>query len=338
MWHFWGKSVLPKKTAPLAMPRLLRRLLRFALWLAVALALGGWFAVENVLPYWPIKPYRQNPEHAAWRIPQGSKPENYGLQAEHLSILTRDSIWLKALYISGSTAGGRATQQANNSTTPQLCLVMIPGISGCKEFFLPTAQYFAQHGISTLLLDQRAHGESGGEYCTFGFREKHDVSSAVDTLLARHPHLRLGVMGHSLGGAVALQALAEDERLQFGIVESTFHSLEAVVEQYGKNYFGVRSPWLARHTLDKAAAIAHFDPYAVKPFESAERIQQPVFMAHGDADERIPLAFGRINFEHLVSPQKEWHTVRGAGHNTMWLRGGEQYREAMMRFLERQGN
>ena len=97
-----------------------------------------------------------------------------------------------------------------------------------------------------------------------------------------------------------------------------------------------RSNWLARHTLDKSAAIAHFDPYAVRPFESAERIQQPVFMAHGDADERIPLAFGRINFEHLASAQKEWHTVRGAGHNGIWARGGVEYRAAMLQFLERQ--
>lgn len=308
---------------------MLRRLLRITLWLSAALLLAGWAAVENVLPYWPIKPYRQNPENATWRIPLGSKPENYGLRAERLSILTRDSIWLKALYIP-------AADSATTASGTDLCIVMIPGISSCKEFFLPTAQYFAQQGISTLLLDQRAHGESGGEYCTFGFREKHDVSSAVDTLLARHPGLRIGVFGHSLGGAVALQALAEDQRLQFGIVESTFHSLEAVVEQYGKNYFGIRSNWLARHTLDKSAAIAHFDPYAVRPFESAARIQQPMFMAHGDADERIPLAFGRINFEHLASAQKEWHTIRGADHNGIWARGGAEYRAAMLRFLEKQ--
>ena len=316
------------------MPRLLRRLLRISLWLGAILLLGGWVAIENVLPYWPIKPYRQSPENATWRIPLGPDPAAYGLQAERLSIRTRDSIWLQALYIPANPT----TQQLNNSTTqqPSLCIVMIPGISGCKEFFLPSAQYFAEQGISTLLLDQRAHGESGGEYCTFGFREKHDVSSAVDTLLARHPGLHLGVMGHSLGGAVALQALAEDKRLRFGIIESTFHSLEAVVEQYGENYFGIRSNWLARHTLDKSAAIAHFDPYAVRPFESAERIQQPVFMAHGDADERIPLAFGRINFEHLASAQKEWHTVRGAGHNGIWARGGAEYRAAMLLFLEKQ--
>ncbi|HNG89464.1 MAG TPA: alpha/beta fold hydrolase, partial [Saprospiraceae bacterium] len=287
----------------------MRRIARFFGYFGLFLLAAAFVAVEYVLPYWPIKPFRMDPAHATWRLPMGSDPATYGLHAEPLTICTHDTLCLQALYI-----------PAVSAQTPQdsgLCVLMIPGIGSCKEFFLPTAQYFAQHGISSLLLDQRAHGQSGGEFCTFGFHEKHDVSTAVDTLLSRHPRMRVGVMGHSLGGAVALQSLAHDPRLQFGIVESTFHSLEAVVEQYGQNYFGIRSNWLARHTLDKSAAIAQFDPYSVLPCKSAECIRQPVFMSHGDADERIPIAFGRINYEHLASASKEWHTIPGARHNNV---------------------
>lgn len=324
--RYWALAILPIDQAPLCM--MMRRITRFFAGIGIFLLAATWWAVEYALPYWPIKPFRMNPAQATWLIPLGSDPAAYGLQAEPLTICTHDSLCLKALYIPATTAP--ATQDSS------LCVVLIPGISSCKEFFLPTAQYFARHGINTLLLDQRAHGESGGEFCTFGFQEKYDISAAVDTLQHRYPHLRIGVMGHSLGGAVALQSLAHDSRLQFGIVESTFHNLEAVVEQYGENYFGIRSQWLARHTLDKSAAIAQFDPYAIQPCQSAEHIQQPVFMAHGDADERIPMEFGRINYEHLATPKKEWYTIPGAHHNNVWAAGGAPYQAAMMQFLERQ--
>lgn len=306
-----------------------RRLIRFFTYAGILLLGAGWYGVEYLLPYWPIKPFRMNPAHATWRLPLGSDPAAYGLQAERLTIYTHDTVSLQALYIP-PVAG---TASPSDSL---LCVVMVPGISSCKEFFLPAAQHFAQHGISTLLLDQRAHGESGGDYCTFGFHEKHDLAAALDTLLQHHSRLKVGIMGHSLGGAVALQTLAHDSRLQFGIVESTFHSLEAVVEQYGENYFGIRSNWLARHTLDKSAAIAHFDPYSIKPCESATCIDKPIFMAHGDADERIPMTFGRTNYEHLATPYKQWYTVPGAGHNNMWAAGGQPYQQALLRFLEAQ--
>ncbi len=315
----------------------MRRLLRFCAWCAAFFLLVGWLAIENLLPYWPIKPYRQNPERASWRLPKGANPETYGLQVEHLTVQTRDSLLLQALLVVPTLSTAPSADAAHSPIAgSETCLIMLPGISSCKEFFLPAAQQFSREGYYVLLLDQRAHGQSGGDYCTFGFQEKHDVSCVVDTLLARHPNMRIGIYGNSLGGAVALQVLAEDKRLQFGIIESTFNTMENVVAQYGENYFGIRSEWLTRHTLDKAAAIAHFDPYAVKPCQSACSITQPIFMAHGDADERIPFAFGRDNFEHLASQDKEWHTVQGAGHNDIWARGGAEYQAAMLAFLGRQ--
>ena len=314
--------------------------MRVVAWSLPFLLLLGWWAVEQALPYWPIKPFRQNPEQATWRIPRGALPENYGLQAETFDLHTTDSIVLKGFYIAApqpATPVAYSTlQSAKRQKSPAKTLILLHGISSCKEFFLPVAEKLAGEGFNVVLLDLRAHGESGGEYCTFGYYEKQDVSAVVDMLLARDSSQKIGVMGHSLGGAIALQALAHDKRLQFGVIESTFNSLESVVEQYGENYFGIRSPWLARHTLDKSATIARFDPYAVVPSESARQITQPVFVSHGDSDERIPWQLGRQNYERIASVDKQWYLIPHAGHNGLWKAGGAAYEAALMGFLKRQ--
>lgn len=305
------------------MKKFLRRLFKITLISLPFVALAGWFAVERVLPYSPIKPFRNTAETSAWRLPLGVHPEDYGLQAERFAVRTRDSLTLQAFFIPGRESGRRPTT-----------IILLHGISGCKEHFLPTAQKMTARGLNVVLLDLRAHGESGGDYCTFGFYEKSDVSALVDTLLARDSTQRIGILGNSLGGAIALQALAADKRLQFGVIESTFHDLQAVVTEYGEDLFGIKSPWLARHILEKSAVIAHFDPFSIKPGEAARQIAQPVFMSHGDADEKIPFAFGRVNFEHLASVHKQWYTIAGGHHRQVAKAGGEAYFEAIMRFID----
>lgn len=312
------------------MKKFFRRLFKITLFSLPVLALAGWFAVERVLPYTPIKPFRNTAETSAWRLPRGVHPEDYGLQAERLAIRTRDSLTLQALFIPAR----HPTPPPREGGRGEATVILLHGISGCKEHFLPTAENMTARGLNVVLLDLRAHGESEGEYCTFGFFEKHDVSALVDTLLARDSTQRIGILGNSLGGAIALQALAADKRLQFGIIESTFHDLEAVVAEYGEDMLGIKSVWLTRHILEKSAVIAGFDPFSVKPGEAARQITQPVLVAHGDADEKIPFAFGRINFERLASPQKQWYTIVGGHHRQVAKAGGEAYFEAMMRFIE----
>ena len=64
-----------------------------------------------------------------------------------------------------------------------------------------------EHGIGTILVDERAHGESGGNVTTFGIRERRDVLS-----WARYAEERFGkerpliLSGVSMGAAAVLMA------------------------------------------------------------------------------------------------------------------------------------
>ncbi len=314
------------------------KFLKITLIFFILLAIAAGLFIEFGAPYTPIKPWRPGKKSINWRLPNGSEPENYGLRPTRLNFISKDSLKMEGWFFEGKIldeASPTSNIQNPKSSKP-LTIIMLHGIGSYKERFLGSAKRFTDEGFNVVLFDLRAHGQSEGEFCTFGFQEKNDISILVDSLLAGDTFQNIGIFGHSLGGAIALQALAEDKRLKFGIIESTFHDFEKVAGQYCKNYVGFSSDWLVQRVLKKSGELACFDPFSIKPFLAAEKISQPIFMAHGERDERIPISFGKINFEHLTSEKKEWHTVAGGTHLTMWQAGGEPYIQLIFKFLNDQ--
>lgn len=293
---------------------------------AVCLSIAAVWAVENALPYYGIKPWRMKPAENTWRFPNGAAPEIFGIRGEHMSFRTPDSLNISAFFSEATASPCKGT------------VLLLHGISSCKETQFQKAALLAARGWNSLSVDLRAHGESGGDYCTFGDCEKKDLKAVLDTLLARKPLLQaqpVGIWGASLGGAIALQTLAWAPRLDFGIIESTFDEYPKVAEEYGADLMlGLRFPWLTRHVLAKSGVIARFDPFSVKPVEAAAQIRRPMLFAHGSADDKIPLDFNRRNFEAVPDARKIWIEVPGAGHNNLWAYGGEGLRARVYAFLD----
>ncbi len=277
---------------------------------------------EMALPYMPIVPWKRTGEET---------PGSYGLTFDSLEVAVASGFGLspkqeilRGYFIHSVLPNPRGT------------LILLHGIGGHKESNLGFSRILADNGFNVIIYDQRAHGKSGGKYCTFGFHEKKDVSKFIDIAISKFPSLPVGIHGASMGGAVAIQALEHDERLRFGIIESTFNTLENVVIEYGRGYFKFRSRWLAQRILSKSADIAEFKPFDIKPIESCKNIKQPVLMVHGDIDEKIPIEFNQQNYDALKSEDKEFYVVKGAGHENVGEIGGEQYMAKLLSFLNRQ--
>ncbi len=292
--------------------RILRRIVRLSVFIGAVMA-GLLIWLYYAAPYMIVKPIRRNvgPEPAV------------ALLTEKVTIYSRDSTAISGIWVKNPGQPGRAT------------VILLHGINNCKETWLPTAAWLQEQGFDALLLDHRGHGESGGEYCTFGYREKEDVAAAVDFIIQQHPEMPVGVWGNSLGGAVALQALAHEPRLRFGVVQSTFATLRDVVYDYQVRMFKVPIRWLANSALERGAALAHFPPDSVRPAEAARHIAQPMLMAHGDADRNIHCRYGQEIFQNLASSQKEFHLIAGATHYDVTACGGDTLRTAIISFLQR---
>lgn len=238
--------------------------------------------------------------------------------------------------------------------SPRATILLLHGVGSCKEVWRPTSEWLANSGIETLAFDSRAHGRSGGDFATFGYYEKEDVQNILDFIEARpmqaaKPGIAerssetaktippIGIFGNSLGGAISLQTMAIDERIQFGIIESTFANLDDIVFEYMKRISG---GWgfklISDLALKRGSKLAAFDPNLVRPAEAAKSVRQPVFLAHGDADIHIPVANARLNFENLASKDKELIIVPGADHSGLYSAGGDEYQDKLVEFIERQ--
>jgi esterase/lipase len=137
-----------------------------------------------------------------------------------------------------------------------------------------------------------------------------------------------------MGGAVALQTLAIEPRLKFGIIQSTFSSLEQIVYDYQQRALnGWGTHWSAHLALNSAAKLAQFDPYTVKPIEAVKQIKQPVVICHGDQDIHIPVSNGQDLFNNLKSSRKELIIVKGANHYNLGQIAGYKFYDRMNDFI-----
>lgn len=250
-------------------------------------------------------------------------PEDFGLEYDHLGLRVSPTIELDAYFIP-ATVPARAN------------LIVLHGVGSCKEAYLAQAEQLCALGYNLFLVDQRQHGKSGGRYLTYGFNEKHDVGKMVDWLAARTSGLKTGIYGNSMGAAVALQSMANDHRLAFGLIESTFTDLPSVTRAYSRLIVGFDLPrWLTDFVLRQAGKIADFDPWAIRPVEAVTRIDRPLQFIHGDADRRINVANAQALFAASTSTDKHLYIVPGGDHADLWDVGDQGYPRQWIGFLER---
>ena len=166
---------------------------------------------------------------------------------------------------------------------------------------------FRARGFDVIAYDSRAHGESGGEACTYGYYEKQDLQRVIDTLRPGPVIL----IGCSLGGAVALQTAASDMRISAVISAEAFSDLRTIVNQRAPFYFSTGN---IDKSLARAEEEAGFKVDSVSPEKTAPLITAPVLIIHGAEDTDTPPDHAQRIFDSLTAP-RQLILVPAAGHN-----------------------
>lgn len=284
-----------------------------SLFLIITIGVGIYIIAKRVLPYSIIQPQR---------VSENITPSDLGLKSTAINITVEDSINLKGYWVK------------SDSIPPKSLIILIHGIGSCKEHFLNLSKNLTKIGVESIVMDSRAHGQSGGQYCTYGFKEKKDITEIIDFIKTKNDSITIGLLGNSMGGAIAIQALEYDNRIKFGIIESTFTSLNQIVYDYQKSFtYGIGLKPICNIALNEAGKIAQFNPNLVSPITCVQNIEQPVLIAHGDIDEKIKFDYGSLLFKNLKSVNKTFIPVKNAGHMNLAKVGGLDYAKTIEHFI-----
>lgn len=290
--------------------------LKYILFAIVLIVVLDLVAIHFIAPRFVLKPVKIN---------GNITPKHFGLAFESLNVEVEPNLHLKGYWTQSKT------------DTVRGIIIFAHGVGGCKETYIGVAAKLANRGIESILIDSRAHGQSEGEFCTYGFYEREDISKVIDFIQTKQSEVPIGIWGSSMGGAIGLLALAKDKRLQFGLIQSTFTDLHQIVFDYKKRLLGgFGSQFMVNYVLKRAGQIANFNPKEVRPLTAVKNITQPIIIAHGDVDENISYQYGQQLYEHLKATDKEFYLVENGGHIGLWDAGGQVFEDKMLGFIERQ--
>ncbi|TGL88541.1 alpha/beta fold hydrolase [Leptospira congkakensis] len=186
-------------------------------------------------------------------------------------------------------------------------VVLLHGHTRTRYGVLKYAPLFWKRGCSLFTYDARRHGESAGEYGTYGFYEKQDLERAIEFFseISTVPEEEIGIFGASFGAATALQYAEGRSDFAFVIADSPFMDMRSIVEKRAVDLYSPLVLFLSPIALSIAEVRADFLVDEVSPKKAAKSITLPVLLIHSKTDEFTPVSHSEEIFQNLKSNRKQ---------------------------------
>jgi alpha-beta hydrolase superfamily lysophospholipase len=218
-------------------------------------------------------------------------------------------------------------------------VLLFHGVSDNRTGDLGHAEFLLRHGYSVVIMDSRAHGESGGQMATYGWKERYDTAAISNALYASKNVRHLYALGVSMGAAIALQSAAVEPRIAAVAAEDPFANLREVSYDYagldtspvlGKTIFRPATIF----ALDAMKRAGGFNPNDVSPEKAVAQRPFPVLLICGTNDHRIPCRHAQAIYKAATGPKEMW-TVQGAGHASALGQAPAEYENRVVGFFEK---
>lgn len=192
-------------------------------------------------------------------------------------------------------------------------IVVCHGHRGSMADLLGIGPGLWRAGNSVLLFDFRGNGDSADGPQSLAHYEQQDLRAAIDLAARRRPDAEIGVVGFSMGAAVALLTAAEDERVRACVLDSSFADMRDVIATASRRMR--MPPFPVVPLTDHATRLRYgYRFHDVAPIDAVHRLApRPVLFLHGEQDRIIPVQHAQRLFAAADEP-KLLRLFPGADH------------------------
>lgn len=246
--------------------------------------------------------------------------------SEHVTIKSRDGLTLHGDLFPAQFPIGRTAILFHGYTS---C-----GMNDCSNM----AEFFLEKGWNALVIDQRAHGKSEGDYIGFGILDRFDCVKWIEYISSRMGKNETVVLfGVSMGGATVLMASGLDsfpDNVKAIIADCAFTSPYDVFKHIlRRDYHLPPHPIMdinERISRKKAG-------YGFRDCSTLDAVQKcpcPILFIHGKEDTFVPTYMSEENYSACTG-DKELLLVDNAGHAASLYENRPLYSKTVNDFLDK---
>ena len=190
-------------------------------------------------------------------------------------------------------------------------------------------------GFNTLVVDQRAHGSSGGTCICFGIKERYDCLQWIHYLNEQYgKDIPIILSGLSMGAATVLMSTSLELPANVAciIADSPYSSPRAIIEKVcADRHYPVT---ICRPFISLAARIfGNFSLDACTAKEAVRNSKVPILLLHGEADHFVPCQMS-LEIAANCASRVEVATFPGAGHGLCYMTDPVRYETVVCNFLQ----
>ena len=202
--------------------------------------------------------------------------------------------------------------------------------------FCGISDYYIRNGYSLLLVDQRAHGKSEGEYIGFGCLDRIDACSWIDWVIEHcGREVKIVLHGISMGGATVLMTggLELPQQVKGIISDCGFTSPKKVFTHVLHSMYHMPAFPIMQITDIVNRKKAGYGLDECNAAREVRKARGPLLLIHGDADTFVPCSMCD-EIEQNCQCRVTKLIVKGAAHAESYYKDMEAYENAMTAFLE----
>ena len=251
------------------------------------------------------------------KVIQPNKDFMLSLPCEHVTVKSNDGLALHGDYYP-------AEKPSDN------LVICFHGYTSARMSSCSFAAYMHKLGFDCLLVDNRAHGDSEGEYIGFGILDRHDCISWIEYVNEKFDSKKnILLYGVSMGATTIMMAAADKKipaNVRALVADCGFTSpYEVFCHVLKKDYKLSEFPIMNfNNVICRKKAGYGFKDYST--LTAVKETDKPILFIHGEEDNFVPVWMTKKNYEECVS-DKDILLVPHAAHGASYYETPSLYQE-----------